>query len=968
MRRVRIFGAVIFFGLFFSSTFAFDIPPLPDGDIPTFCEFFELGECHPENGHEIYDFAKKAFLDFTILHDVPFALNEGAIERYGGITVYRETPFAFTPTLARSLADIVMEDGEGAEEHARVVLDVYRIREVLHEVYYYDYWEEMWIVDGANRYEASFVAGGYVDEGPLEMVFEEEGEYMAVAHVVYPDGYAPPAYTCGGGGDFCFVPSFNLSHNRERIASEFLYTEAEGEYFDIVPKTPANAFLVIEREGFGFPHYFGAIPFSVLIEDVPEEVGYSNVLFLPGIKGSRLYRMEVCGDMPCEKMSWVPNGSDDVRSLFLNEEGKSVRDDIFVKEGGVLNRAGNRNYYNSFTEQMNNLRETGQINDWHAIAYDWRLSLPDIVQYGHYEDGRISYTGETDTPYLESTLRELASTSKTGKVTIVAHSNGGLLGKYFLHTLGEEANELVDNFVLVGVPQLGAPQAVGALLYGHKERLPENFPEPLVIISSALSRELAEYMPSAYHLLPSRAYFDAVPDTFNPVVSFLFGGEAYKKEREAYGDIVFSWEELRDFLLARDKGRAKPSATNVREANILHEALLTYAQEIHSVLNAWAPPPAIRTYQIAGWGDTETISGFELREMRSTSQATGPILATLKTRSFRPVFTEDGDGVVPIPSALALPDADEHVERLWINLREHNVITDKRDHADLFEIPELRALVENILSGDAELPRYFYREQPPPTVGVRQLRFFLYSPLTLTLTGENGDEEVVYGEFGEVKYASAPAGENYTLTLEGYDEGEFALEIEEVSGGTVTYSALISGVPSFPGTLATLSISGDSEGIGVLVVDVNGDGETDLELSFIQGENVLYEEPSKEEGADDVRETPVIGFLSLQSPVFPGAREETFAHEEASERLRKEALETRESAVEETEETVVPPRQESAVAVNTPEKSKMNGEQKNDSRLAAVSASPATGLLTSTYGFLKSVVGRIVQWALGIFK
>jgi pimeloyl-ACP methyl ester carboxylesterase len=61
-------------------------------------------------------------------------------------------------------------------------------------------------------------------------------------------------------------------------------------------------------------------------------------------------------------------------------------------------------------------------------------------------DGKIYYRGTnaaTSTPYIIQELRRLAATSKTGKVTIIAHSNGGLLAKALL--THPEYAQYVDN-------------------------------------------------------------------------------------------------------------------------------------------------------------------------------------------------------------------------------------------------------------------------------------------------------------------------------------------------------------------------------------------------------------------------------------------------------------------------------------------------------------------------------------------
>ncbi|MDO8566728.1 MAG: hypothetical protein Q7R58_01085, partial [bacterium] len=163
----------------------------------------------------------------------------------------------------------------------------------------------------------------------------------------------------------------------------------------------------------------------------------SNVLFLPGIEGSRLYRPDYNGGTD---QLWEPNIDSDAGDLFLTADGKSVRSDVYTRD--VIDEAYGvgQNIYKSFIAQMNELKTDGTITDWKAVPYDWRLSFDDILNNGRqFPDGRIYYAGDlaaTSSPYLIQELRRLAKSSKTEKVTIVAHSNGGLITKALIQKLG----------------------------------------------------------------------------------------------------------------------------------------------------------------------------------------------------------------------------------------------------------------------------------------------------------------------------------------------------------------------------------------------------------------------------------------------------------------------------------------------------------------------------------------------------
>ena len=193
---------------------------------------------------------------------------------------------------------------------------------------------------------------------------------------------------------------------------------------------------------------------------------FSNVLFLPGIEASRLY----------ENGERLWEGKDDqVELLYLDDNGASKNQNIYAKgvidvfTGAPISVA----IYDAFLGDLAQKKSGGVIEDYAAVAYDWRLSIPDILASGTEEpNGAIYYNRATSTPYIEQTLRRLADSSRTGKVTIVTHSNGGLLAKALISELGDEADDLIDKVIMVGAPQLGTPKAIGSLLHGYDTGIP----------------------------------------------------------------------------------------------------------------------------------------------------------------------------------------------------------------------------------------------------------------------------------------------------------------------------------------------------------------------------------------------------------------------------------------------------------------------------------------------------------------
>ena len=576
---------------------------------------------------------------------------------------------------------------------------------------------------------------------------------------------------------------------------------------------------------------------------IPDD--YSSVLFLPGIEGSRLYEGTGCGKDAEEKL-WEPigdsllsilrgAGDEKVRGLFLDQDGVSVCSDIYAKEDDIIDSVRSSKIYQSFIDEMNGLEADGTIADWKPVAYDWRLSLDDLLNNGAEREGKIYFTEATSTPYIEQTLRALAGSSKTGKVTIVAHSNGGLVAKALLNQLGGETPKLVDKVIMVGVPQSGAPIATGALLYGLDQGISY---WGISILHTSVARELAQNSPMAYHLLPSQDYFDSVMDGPNHPIA-RFAGDGYTKEISAYGNAIGTVDELDDFLLA---------------STTLNSSLIDYANVQHSVLDSWTPPEGIEVNQIAGWG-ADTVAGIDFY----TSSGISVLSSLAPVRMYRPIFTEDGDGTVPVPSALMMTSGT-NVKRYWVNLFSYNNETNSnRKHKDLFEIPSLEDFIKNIIKNSTStLPAYISTTQPPTETENKKLAFFLHSPLTLQLTDSEGnitglatDDSITenipdstYGEFGEVKYIIVPEGSSYQLTMYGQASGTFSLDIQEISDGVVTTSSTIENVPTTASTFASLTISGGIETASTLSVDENGDGKNIITITPKVGETVNYEPPA----------------------------------------------------------------------------------------------------------------------------
>src|SRR3989344_1112576 len=585
---------------------------------------------------------------------------------------------------------------------------------------------------------------------------------------------------------------------------------------------------------------------------------FSNVLFLPGVKGSRVY----------ENNERLWEGKDaQVELLYLDDNGATKNQNIYAKgvidvfTGPPISVA----IYDSFLGDLAQKKSGGVIEDYAAVAYDWRLSIPDILASGTEEpNGAIYYNRATSTPYIEQTLRRLADSSRTGKVTIVGHSNGGLLAKALISELGDEAGDLIDKVIMVGVPQLGTPKAIGALLHGYDTGIP-------FVMSDERARDFAHNAPMAYQLLPDPDYYQNTGVSIGtPLITFE-PGTSTQAFVDAYGLVIGNADELHGFLVGAE-GRDTPTYDDTPSPAVGSEALLTEAEQLKQLIGAsWQAPAGITVHQIAGIGE-DTLAGITYKTVREYTNvvisSSRPICTSYKDRiSYTPNEVIDGDGTVVVPSALAMSES-ENVKRWWINLDKNNDDNSRfwffrLDHKNILEVTELRNFIfDNLLQGStANLPAYISDELPQLTSDNR-MRFILHSPLALSATDSSGNtisanvatiSGATYAQYGDVQVITVPSGSNTTVSLNGISAGTFTLEVEEYDGGALVDSATFSGVPSGANTEATFTLpTGSLASAGDLVIDYDGDGTADVELPA--GELVSYEELVTEENEDEDEE------------------------------------------------------------------------------------------------------------------
>lgn len=657
----------------------------------------------------------------------------------------------------------------------------------------------------------------------------------------------------GGGGpnlSFFFAKTAHASEGDgcemelDTDASEILRdgNYENGEQYILMQQFPdGNYTYRIEADGIEYPEG-DEFSFKVGGEECAEDC-FSNVLFLPGLQASRLYKQRsIIG----EDQLWEPNVNSDVEALYLNTDGTSKNSDIYtrdiIKETNSpvsLGFAG-QNIYKSFSNTMDDLVEDEKIAEWKPYAYDWRQSVEDIVNNGtDHETGKVS---------LIDTLQSLVDSSKSGKVTMVTHSNGGLLAKALLKKLQEDKtaglSNLIDNvdvLILVAVPEIGTPKAVAGILHGYDQEILHGW-----ILDEKRARELGRNMISAFGLLPSREYINRVsasPVTFkdNAIPSNIS-----TKLVQAFGSAINSYTEYTSFLFGGE-GRTNPISSQTNLPIILSEDLFNQAENLHDSIDAFTPPESLRVIEVAGWG-LDTLASFEYYPKPSYC-APGSTGCSGFILDQEPRFTHDGDGTVVVPSAHYMSFLGS-AEKYWVNLPRYNRIlnfTVDRKHAGILEVDSLNNLIQSVIE-DKDITFDDVLKNVQPIDDSDRIRLSIHSPVTLDAYDAEGnhtgkicpsdsefcfiEENILnssYMEFGEGKYINLPEDQLSKIKLQGTDIGTFTYKSEKVSpNGTSTVSSFVD-IPVTTQTQAEIILNQTTQN-PELKLDVTGDGVTDFTL------------------------------------------------------------------------------------------------------------------------------------------
>lgn len=427
----------------------------------------------------------------------------------------------------------------------------------------------------------------------------------------------------------------------------------------------------------------------------------STVIFFPGFEGSRLYTRGLL----FENQLWEPNREADIKKLFTNPDGSSIGKNIYTKDIIQGTNIGfglfDKDIYTGFIDYLQGLKKKNNIEDFKVMPYDWRFGSGQLIQKN--KENWI-------TQILES-----ASKSKTKKVILVGHSFGTLIiKKLLLEMKARGQSNLVDSVVFVGSPEQGAFGSVLSILHGDGQSIGSG-----ALLSQSVARSFAQNLESVYELFPKNELADNLINNIGDFSNKPFIKiNKNSKSGQIMTDLVRNYQnsgtysftkiqDLENFVFSKGEveGRVAPeSVLDIRNPSVGNYSL--YQSHQNSVENTLVNSADLgvpgRLFNILGTG-LPTISGIEYSEkcFTGTGGPTIPLIWSFGAVGARclldrsPLYSNSGDGVVPLGNSLLRPGA-----KIVLNLFDDNSIHGTTvTHTNLISSDSVVSIFNTILFG-----------------------------------------------------------------------------------------------------------------------------------------------------------------------------------------------------------------------------------------------------------------------------
>ncbi|MBO8165364.1 MAG: esterase, partial [Brevibacillus sp.] len=387
-------------------------------------------------------------------------------------------------------------------------------------------------------------------------------------------------------------------------------------------------------------------PFSAQSYRLTGRTATIPVILIPGIGGSRLMATEAgqvteawldIEDMPLDYIQGVhrrvlplvPVRAGSVEMVqrapevtITPEAGDAgFRATAFLSYNPLVQKHAEQ--YHSMAEYLEKMGYIKGVSLF-AFPYDWRKSSTENA-------GK-----------LKRQIDEVLARSRSQQVQLVAHSMGGLLARETLLAYPAYQSK-IRRIVYLGTPFLGAPRAYQAIKFGYNFGIP-------VIFSQETGRQIAEYSPAVYELLPSREYVRK--QTYLYMLPDLYTPDTSKRQPLEY-------ERIYDHPAAR----------------LPYIPLVQFGDKLQQKWNR--TPLSVSQYSIVGQGQI-TLSGYEIMSLNNQHV---------------PFYDLNGDGTVPFISA----------NHALAGIRRTYYVREK--HAALPSNPDVIQQVALLLSGSEQIQK-----------------------------------------------------------------------------------------------------------------------------------------------------------------------------------------------------------------------------------------------------------------------
>ncbi|MBU6500559.1 MAG: PxKF domain-containing protein [Patescibacteria group bacterium] len=496
------------------------------------------------------------------------------------------------------------------------------------------------------------------------------------------------------------------------------------------------------------------------------------VVIVPGIMGSYLNRVsngEEVWPNVTKMLGLSDTYLDDLRLSSSGKEifGKEMNAPAVIEEVAILGVPVKTVYKNLIQDLSGYTLNTNLF----VVPYDWRLDIHSQIDK------------------LDQVVNRAIKNSPNGKINIIAHSMGGLLAKDYISET--PTSSFLDKVIFLGTPNLGAPLAAKILNYGDDLNFKIIKNNKLTsILNEGEIKKISQNMPAVYELLPSRNYFSTVNSyiaDFNPL------GQ----------DNFLDYNATEQFL----SGQGRNSGLLAR-ADTFHEQDTTLVN-------------APKVYNIVGCQNYNTIGGY-----------------LIYPHGRYDLGYISGDGTVPLGSAVSIPNTTLTYYAPFG--------TTGIDHMGLAGDSNVLNIIQGILKDNPLSSSGNVTEDGTTCVqgSPDAIIFETHSPVSLNVydhegnhlgptasgTTEFGITGASYYTIEHNSFARVPAGDAYTVVLNGTATGTAEFDIESASGSTIHNKAVFRNIPISGSDTVVRTAFSDFHNQITLNVDNNGDDSTDLIL------------------------------------------------------------------------------------------------------------------------------------------